>query len=460
MTTALLMPALSPTMTEGTLSKWLIKEGDSVSPGDILAEVETDKATMEVESIDEGILAKILVNEGTENVPVNTLIGVLVDDEKDKVNIDAFINKHNGDKGNQLSKDNDTELKPLKSNKNLEQAPNNDLVESSDSFDSDEKNNISYKEKTAESIKKEKNENDKKVLASPLAKRLANIANIDLRDIEGSGPKGRIIKKDLDKTIDAINSKVDSSAKTFSDYRPEPLSSNKVNEDRVVALSSMRKTIAKRLVESKQNIPHFYLKMEIEIDKMMDARKEINNYILENSNTNDKITVNDFLIKATALALKNTPEANCSLNDDEIIFFHNVDISVAVAVENGLFTPIIKNASDKSLLSISKEMKLLIEKAKNGKLNPQEYIGGNFSISNLGMHDIDDFTAIINPPQSGIIAFGKAVKKPVIKNNEIVVVNTMTCNLSADHRAVDGATGAKLLRHLKNFLSNPNNMLI
>lgn len=404
----ILMPALSPTMTEGNLAKWIKKEGDRVKSGDILAEIETDKATMEIESIDEGILAKIIIPEGSQNVQVNSMIAIILEDDEKDVNLEDFI------KQNATSS---ISHNPI-------EAPKEEDVKV---FHEDIKSEIS---------------NIGKIFASPLAKRIARDSNIDLSSIKGSGPYGRVLKDDV------------------LSFKPKQASGEILRNNNlynVVPITNIRKIIAKKLCESKQEVPHFYLALDCNLDKLMDFRNDLNNLATEINKY--KISVNDFVIKASAKALKKVPEANSSWNDNGIMQYNNIDISVAVAIDGGLVTPIIHNADQKTIIQISDEMKMLAKKAKDGKLAPHEFQGGGFSISNLGMYGISNFNAIINPPQSCILAVGAGIDKPVIINGEISISKIMTVTLSCDHRVVDGAVGAKLLNAFKDYIENPLSLI-
>ncbi|AFC69788.1 pyruvate dehydrogenase complex dihydrolipoamide acetyltransferase [Rickettsia amblyommatis] len=408
----ILMPALSPTMTEGNLARWLKKEGDKVNPGEVIAEIETDKATMEVEAVDEGILAKIVIPQNSQNVPVNSLIAVLSEEGEEKTDIDAFIAKNNS-------------VSPSpKTDANLPKPHEN----------------IANVEEQVTVIKHDAS----KILASPLAKRLAKMGNIRVESVKGSGPHGRIVKQDiLSYTPSTAHNKIVS-------RNPE--------EDRLVPNNNIRKTIAKRLLESKQTVPHFYLSIECNVDKLLDIREDINKSFSEDKST--RISVNDFIILAVAKALQEVPNANASWGEDAIRYYNNVDISVAVAIENGLVTPIVKNANQKNILELSREMKALIKKAKDNKLTPEEFQGGGFTISNLGMYGIKNFNAIINPPQSCIMGVGASAKRAIVKNDQITIATIMDITLSADHRVVDGAVGAEFLAAFKKFIESPALMLI
>lgn len=441
---ALLMPALSPTMTEGNVGKWLKNIGDEIVSGDIIAEVETDKATMEVEAIDEGKLASIIYPDGSENVAVNDMIGVIALEGDTDEDVNNFIKKNN--KNNHIKTiPNNNEKDVINEAVNEENNTNEVLFENV----IDTKSKITVDKSALLNNEINNTKTNKNIFISPLAKRIANLKNIDISKVDGTGPKGRIIKKDLESFIESNTSSFYNDS-TFSE-------STNLKEE--VKLSNIRKTIAKRLQEAKSSIPHFYLRGKVEVDKLFGERIKINNFLKEND-SNLKISFNDFFIKAIALSLKNVPAMNCIWNNNSLTKFSNVDVSVAVSTEVGLFTPIIKSACSKSISSISIEMKDFVIRAKQGKLLPKEYTGGTFSISNLGMFDITDFSAIINPPQSGIIALGSIIDEPLVKNNEIKIMKTVSYTLSVDHRIVDGATAANLLKYFNFYINNPTAMVL
>ncbi len=421
MSVDILMPALSPTMEEGTLSKWLVKEGDKVVSGDLIAEIETDKATMEVEAVDDGIIGKILVSEGQEFIKVNSPIAILLS-EGEKLS----DNKNS----NEVKKELQSELQNI--NENIIQI--NDIKE--DAQTSKIVSDIS--KKTDLKLKKKE-----RIFASPLAKRIAKQRDIALSSIRGSGPQGRILKIDVD---------------NFDNKKSNNTSVNNIenNNFEIVKNSAMRKTVAERLVKSKNEAPHFYLSLDCNIDELLKVRKIINS----KSKDEYKISVNDMIIKASSAALMKVPKANASWDNENTKFYNNTDISVAVAIEGGLITPIVKNVQSKGLFEISMDMKTLANKAKDGKLQPKEYMGGSFSISNLGMYGIKEFSAVINPPQGCILAVGSGEKRPIVINDEILIATIMTVTLSCDHRVVDGAVGAEFLSEFKNFIENPSLMLL
>ena len=414
------MPALSPTMEEGTLAKWLVKEGDTVESGDVMAEIETDKATMEFEAVDEGVIGKIIVPEGSTGIKVNEIIAILLEDGADTLDIET----------------NDPENKQ-------------DVV---DIIKNDEKIPVVKSEKTGLSSSKER------IFATPLARRIAKSTNVDLANIKGSGPYGRIVKADvqsnnvkaLEKTpITQITSSVTSEAiKTIYKDR----------EFAEIPLDGMRKVIANRLTEAKQTIPHFYLRKSVNLDKLLIVRSEMNTGLIDQG---IKISVNDFIIKASSLALQDIPQANVVWAQDRILQMTSSDVAVAVSVEGGLYTPVIFDSEKKTLSSLSLEIKDLASRARDKKLLPNEYQGGSFAISNLGMMGIENFDAVINPPHGSILAVGAGTKKPIVKEDGTISVATiMSLTLSVDHRAIDGALGAEFLAKITNYLENPLTMLV
>ena len=426
MSIEILMPALSPTMEEGTLSKWLVKEGDKVSSGDLIAEIETDKATMEVESIDDGVIGKILVGEGSSGIKVNSPIAVILEPGEDIKDIQAKkidnvkINKDKTNLSN-VKSENDEEKKET-------------LVEK---FKTNSGSNEFTKKLNNEEIK-----NKNRIFCSPLARRIAKEKGIDLSNIKGSGPKGRIVKKDLDDN------------KIFS--KNENLKILNEENFKLVKNSNIRKVIAERLLKSTLEAPHFYLTIDCQIDNLLAFRSDINKKRVELP----KVSLNDFIIKAVGLTLMKVPEVNVSWDKDNTKFFNTADISIAVAIEGGLVTPIIKNVEKKGLETISNEVKTMVRKAKEGSLLPEDYNGGSFSISNLGMFGIKHFTSIINPPQGAILAVGSGEKTPIVKNDKIEIATLMNVTLSCDHRVIDGATGAKFLNELKRFIETPSLMIL
>lgn len=412
----ILMPALSPTMKEGNLARWVKKEGDKIKAGEVIAEIETDKATMEVEAVDQGILGKILVPQGTENVAVNSCIALILDDGEDKKILDNY------------------QASSFAKTESISKATENNKTN----------NEIKANETKVLTQVQSISSNEKFVKASPLAKRIAKEEGVAINSIVGSGPRGRVVKDDV------LNFVKNGSTKSGVIHR-------NLQEFYVVKNNNIRKVIAKRLLESKQNVPHFYLSCEFKVDKLNELRNAINEVAPHDEAGNPlyKISVNDLVIKAVAMALKKVPQANSSWNDDGILIYNNIDIAMAVAIDGGLITPIIKNADQKSIQEISKEAKALAKKARDGKLSPEEFQGGTFSISNLGMFGIDNFSAIINPPQSCILAVARAVEKPVVEHGQIRIGHSMNVTLSSDHRVVDGAVGAEFLKALRRYIEHP-----
>ncbi len=408
----ILMPALSPTMTEGNLAKWHKKEGDFVKPGQVIAEIETDKATMEVEAVEEGRIIKILIPANTQGVKVNTPIALLAEEGEvvDAAALAAMISVPSA---------------PLTLTAPVAAPAAQQAVSASSVAPA----------------------SGGRILASPLAKRLAEQRGLSLRAIRGTGPYGRIVKADVlgaPATSSAPSAPPQTGGLDVQDYATK-LGMGYVLQPN----SSVRKVIAKRLTESKQRVPHFYLSVDVELDALLEARKQINEL------KGTKISVNDFVIRATALALKKIPAANVSWTDSAILLYTDVDVSVAVATPGGLITPIIKKADTKSLEQISAEMKDLAARAREGKLRPEEFQGGGFSISNLGMFGVKSFSAIINPPQSCILAVGAGEQRAVVKDGKLAIATVMTCTLSVDHRAVDGAVGAEFLAAFKPLIEKP-----
>lgn len=428
------MPALSPTMTDGTLSRWLKAEGDTVESGDVLCEIETDKATMEVEAVDEGVLGKILVAEGTENVPVHDVIAVLLEEGESVSDI-----------GNVSAAPVVAEAAPQPGSK--PQAEKSAPV------------SVSAPAPAVAPISTAQTSSGDRVFASPLARRLAKNAGIDLANIKGSGPHGRIVKADIEGagTASAVPTSATTSATQAVTYDDPSIKTNVFGMAYTeIPNNNIRKIVAKRLSESKQTIPHFYLTVECILDNLLAARKDLN----EAANGAYKISVNDFIIKASAAALKAYPAANVSWTDDAIQQFVKADISVAVSTPTGLITPIIRAAEDKGLRDISIEMKDLAGRAREGKLKPEEFQGGSFSISNLGMFGVKEFAAIVNPPQGCILAVGAGEPRPVVIDGQIEIRTVMNCTLSVDHRSVDGAVGAEFLKVFKQYIENPVAMLV
>ncbi|MDF0600928.1 pyruvate dehydrogenase complex dihydrolipoamide acetyltransferase [Psychromarinibacter sp. C21-152] len=454
MPTEILMPALSPTMEEGTLAKWLVKEGDEVSSGDLLAEIETDKATMEFEAVDEGTVGKILVSEGTEGVKVNTPIAVLLDEGESADDIgEASSGPKDVDEG--------TGAQPAAPADGQKPAGGYAGEEQVAKGSADPKDVTPAPAAPTDS-------DGKRVFASPLARRIAKDKGLDLTQIKGSGPKGRIVKADVEAAKPAA-----APAKEDKAAAPEKAATAAVGaagpgyeqvvkmyegrEFEEVKLDGMRKTVASRLTEAKQTIPHFYLRRDIYLDDLLKFRSQLNKQLEARG---VKLSVNDFIIKACANALQEVPDANAVWAGDRIIKLKPSDVAVAVAIEGGLFTPVLKDAHQKTLSVLSAEMKDLATRARDRKLAPHEYVGGSFAVSNLGMYGIDNFDAVINPPHGAILAVGSGVKKPVVQEDGgIGVATVMSVTLSVDHRVIDGALGAQLLQAIKQNLENPVAML-
>lgn len=430
------MPALSPTMEEGTLAKWLVKPGDTIESGDVIAEIETDKATMEFEAVDEGILAKILVDEGTEGVAVNSVIAVLAEEGESADTVEAA---------------------PAET-KSPEPAPVAEAAKGAS------ETAPAPKPATAPVTAPVAASGGERIKASPLARRIAAQKGVDLRSLKGSGPHGRIIKKDVEA---AQQGQVATAGQrpAAAAGSPDGLILPQILDDRVYApdsyelvpLDAMRKTVARRLTQSFMQVPHFPLTVDIKLDKLLAARKGINEAAPEGV----KISVNDMLIKASALALMAEPDCNASYSDLGIAYHKSAHISVAVAVEGGLITPVVRDAQSKGLAQISAEMKDLATRARDRKLKPHEYIGGTFSLSNLGMFGIKNFGSIINPPEGMIMSVGAGEKRPVVADDgSIVAATVMSVTLSCDHRVIGGAEGAKWLQAFKRFVEAPESMLL
>jgi pyruvate dehydrogenase E2 component (dihydrolipoamide acetyltransferase) len=459
-----LMPALSPTMTEGKLASWKKAEGEKVKSGDVIAEIETDKATMEVEAVDEGTLGKILVPAGTEGVKVNEPIALILEEGEDKSALAAAGNgSARAAKAEQpvaaSAQPKQPERMPVAA---VETAPGGGARPSGAEAGGSAAgaHRLAPAGATA-------HEQAGRIFASPLARRMAEQAGLDLSRITGSGPQGRIIKVDIESALSQRGGKP-VAARAPSAPGPAPVQAPPApaasiadgTPYKLVPHTTMRKVIARRLTESKQQVPHFYLTVDCEIDALLKARAEINAKSPEKGDGAYKLSVNDFVIKAAAVALRRVPAANASWSDEGTLMYEAVDISVAVAIPNGLITPIIRNADQKGLAQISKEMKDLAERARANKLKPEEFQGGTFSISNLGMYGIKDFAAVINPPQGCILAVGVGEQRPVVKNGALAIATIMSCTLSVDHRVVDGAVGAEYIAAFKSIVENPMMLLL
>ncbi len=433
MATNILMPALSPTMTEGTLARWLKKEGEQVKAGDIIAEIETDKATMEVEAVDEGILGKIVVAGGTAGVKVNDVIAVLVEAGE--------------------SADAAPAAKPAPA----AAAPKTEAAPATPA--------------PAAAAAPAPAASGSRIIASPLARRMAEQAGLDLSGVAGSGPNGRIVKADVDAALARgpaakpapVAAAAPAPAPTpVAAPAPAPKAPAPVitAPHTAVPNSTMRKVIARRLSESKQNVPHFYVSMDIEIDALLKLRSQLNATSPKDGPGAFKLSVNDLVIKAAAVTLRRFPAVNATWTEDAILQYHDVDISVAVSIPDGLITPIIRKADQAGLASISNQMKDLAARAKAGKLKPEEFQGGGFSISNMGMYGVRDFAAIINPPQAGILAVSAGEQRPVVKNGALAIATVMTCTLSVDHRVVDGALAAEWIQAFKRIVEEPLSLML
>ena len=450
-----LMPALSPTMEKGNLAKWLKKEGDTIKSGDVLAEIETDKATMEVEAVDEGVLAKIVVPEGTADVPVNELIAVIAGEGEDAKAV-AAAGGAPAPKAAAQAPAAEASAAPVPA---ASSAPAPAAAPASAPV-------------TAPA------QAGARIFASPLAKRLAKEAGLDLGAIQGSGPHGRIVEKDVKAAIAGGGAKAapaaaPAQAAAAPQAAPAPAAPAGTSDETTKKLfapgsfeeiphDGMRKTIARRLTEAKSTIPHFYLTVEVEIDALLALREQINHGapLTKEGKPAFKVSVNDMVIKAYALALKAVPDANVSWTDGAMLKHKHADVGVAVSIPGGLITPIIRAAESKTLSAISNEMKDLAARAKSRKLKPEEYQGGTGSVSNLGMFGVKSFAAIVNPPHATILAVGAGIKQPVVQGGEVKVATIMSLTLSTDHRAVDGALGAELMQAFKGYIEKPMGMLV
>ncbi len=440
----ILMPALSPTMERGNLAKWLKKEGDAVKSGDVIAEIETDKATMEVEAVDDGTIAKILVPEGTHDVAVNDVIAVLAGEGEDVSSAAA---------GKPQQPSSPPAAEPATSAA-ASAPPQSPAVPSAS-------NGAPHAAPSAPA------HGEGRVFASPLARRLAQQAGIDLGRINGSGPHGRVIARDIEQA------QAGGALKTAPAAQPALSAPPSLSDQQIRALfkdgsydeqphDSMRKIIAQRLVQAKQTIPHFYLTIECNLDRLLAAREQINAQAPKDKDGKVayKLSVNDFVIKALALALQRVPDANVTWTEGALLKHRSSDVGVAVAIPGGLITPVVRDAHQKSLSAISREMKDFAARARNRRLKPEEYQGGSTAVSNLGMYGIKEFSAVINPPQATILAVGAGEQRAVVIDGKIEIANMMTVTLSTDHRAVDGALGAELLSAFKLLIENPVMMVV
>jgi len=447
------MPALSPTMEEGNLSKWLVKEGDKVSPGDVIAEIETDKATMEVEAVDEGTVAKLVVPAGTEGVKVNALIAILAGEGED-----AGAAAKGGDAATPKAEASKVEAPKAEAPK---EAPKPAAAPA----------------KAESAPAANGHAAGERVFASPLARRIAKDVGVDVAALTGSGPHGRVVRADVDAAISSGGAQPPAAKAPAAAPAPAPAAAQKaMSDDQVLKLfeqgsyelvphDNMRKTIARRLVEAKSTIPHFYLTLDCELDALLALRTQLNAAApMKKTDKGEapsyKLSVNDMVIKAMAMALKAVPDANASWTESAMVKHKHADVGVAVSIPGGLITPIIRHADEKTLSTISNEMKDLASRARSRKLKPEEYQGGTTAVSNLGMFGIKDFAAVINPPHATILAVGAGEERAVVKNGEIKIATVMSVTLSTDHRAVDGALGAELLGAFKRMIENPMGMLV
>ncbi|MEM8587721.1 MAG: pyruvate dehydrogenase complex dihydrolipoamide acetyltransferase [Pseudomonadota bacterium] len=447
----ILMPALSPTMTEGNLAAWHKKEGDAVEIGDVIAEIETDKATMEVEAVDEGVLGKIVVPEGAEEVPVNAVIAVMLEEGEDASALDGVDVGGGGAAPAEAPAPEPAEA-PTAQTPPPPAAP---------------------QPAAPAPVPAAKAADGARIFASPLARRMASQEGLDLGQIAGSGPHGRIVKSDIEAAIASgtgktLAAEVVAPAPAPAAAKPAPAPAAAGPDAKALAdaygipytevkNSGVRKVVARRLTESKQTVPHFYLTVACELDALLALRKDLN---AKGEASGVKLSVNDLIIKAAALALRRVPAANASWTDEAILMYDRVDVSVAVATDGGLITPIVKDADRKGLGTISSEMKDLAGRAREGKLKPEEFQGGTFSISNLGMYGIKEFAAIINPPQGCILAIGAGAQQPVVKDGAVAIATMMNATLSVDHRVVDGAVGAEYLAAFKTLIEDPISMML
>ncbi|MBN9079533.1 MAG: pyruvate dehydrogenase complex dihydrolipoamide acetyltransferase [Rhizobiales bacterium 65-79] len=467
------MPALSPTMEEGNLAKWLVKEGDEVKAGDVIAEIETDKATMEVEAVDEGKVAKIVVPAGTEGVKVNAVIAVLAGEGEDVK--DAAKAAGNGAKAEAPKKE--APISPSVGEMSAKPTEGAAVPPASqaESASNGAGRSSTLPPSSLPGISPTRGEigQSQRTFASPLARRIARDAGVDVAGVKGTGPHGRIVKADVEAAIAGGGAKAAAPASAPAAAAPavKPMSDDAVlklfepGSYELVPHDSMRKTIARRLVEAKTTIPHFYLTVDCEIDALLALRAQINAAAPMKKTEHGeapvyKLSVNDMIIKAMAMALMAVPEANVSWTETNMVKHKHADVGVAVSIPGGLITPIIRRADQKPLSAISNEMKDLASRARNRKLKPEEYQGGTTAVSNLGMFGVKDFAAVINPPHATILAVGVGEERAVVRKGEIVVANVMSVTLSTDHRAVDGALGAELLQAFRKYIENPMSMLV
>jgi pyruvate dehydrogenase E2 component (dihydrolipoamide acetyltransferase) len=424
----ILMPALSPTMTEGTLARWLKKEGDQIKAGDVIAEIETDKATMEVEAVDEGVLGKILVADGTQGVKVNDPIGVIV---------------AAGESVGETPK----------------AAPRQDAGETAAPV----QNAAPAKATPAPMVAANGHDKGERIFASPLARRMAQQAGISLGAIKGSGPNGRIVRADIEAAQNGAPSPSATADPAVATPAPAPAPIKPaaiIAPGNLVPFNNVKRVTARRLTEAKQTIPHFYVGIDVELDALLKLRAELNARSPKDGPGAFRLSVNDLLIKAAAVTLRRVPKVNASYTDEGVFLYDDVDISVAVSIPDGLITPIIRRADQKGLAAISNEARGLIERAKTGKLKPDEFQGGSFSISNMGMYGVRDFAAIINPPQAAILAIAAGEQRPVVRDGQLAVATAMTVTLSVDHRVIDGALAAEFVAAFKSVVQDPLSLML
>jgi pyruvate dehydrogenase E2 component (dihydrolipoamide acetyltransferase) len=472
MATNILMPALSPTMTEGTLARWLKKEGDEVKAGDVIAEIETDKATMEVEAVEEGVLGRILVGDGTEGVKVNDPIAVLVEPGE-------AVPEGGTSEAGKVPKDGggETAQASAPAQSASEGAAKEGVAASGGKVAGAAEQPVSppppSAAQPAEAAAPRPNGHagagGERVFASPLARRMAQQAGLDLSRVQGSGPNGRIVKSDIEAALARGPAQQAPAAQPpqpapaapqpAAAPAPKPAVALPTAPHKAVPNSTVRKVIARRLSESKQTIPHFYVTMDFEIDALLKLRADLNAKSPKEKGA-FKLSVNDLVIKAVATTLRRYPDVNAMWTDEAILQFEDVDVSVAVATPTGLITPIIRKADGKGLSAISNEMKDLAARAKANKLKPEEFQGGGFSISNMGMYGVRDFQAIINPPQAGILAVAAGEQRPVVKDGALAIATVMTCTLSVDHRCIDGALAAEFMQALKGVIEDPLSLML
>ncbi len=460
MATNILMPALSPTMTEGTLARWLKKEGEPVKAGDIIAEIETDKATMEVEAVDEGVLGKILVGDGTQGVKVNDTIAVLVEPGE-------AVPSGGGSKSAGNESPSQPAIEAVKADGGKVAGAAEQPIEAPKPAQQ-----ASLNPQPLPPVANGHAKGEERTFASPLARRMAQQAGLDLGGISGSGPAGRIVKADVEAALNrpkqapaaqaAPAAQPAAAAAQPAAPAPKPAAPapTVTAPHTPVPNSTIRKVIARRLAESKQTIPHFYVTMDFEIDALLKLRADLNAKSAKDGPGAFKLSVNDLVIKAVAATLRRFPNVNAMWTDDAILQFHDVDVSVAVSTPTGLITPIIRRADQKGLTTISNEMKDLANRAKANKLKPEEFQGGGFSISNMGMYGVREFSAIINPPQAGILAVAAGEQRPVVRKGELAVATVMTCTLSVDHRVIDGALAAEFMQALKGVIEDPLSLML